>query len=370
MNLHLLWDEKITHRIIKIFEEVFPEENFFLFWSNNSIESYHFAYDDKYCQILKDNNTLHFDVTKVDKVIIHGLDIKKIEFCNKHLDKDVPVFWILWGTELYNGLLSKKGYELFYVKAKKKSFKEGLVNFLRKHGVVFSREKKILSFFNSNNVTMVCAEQEYNLLRKYYPRQTKYLKNKTDFFYYPIDEILGKDLKEKEAHGNIMMIGNSASLTNNHLYVFGLLNKLSLRNRKIVTPLSYGGNPSYKEEVMAVGRKFYGSNYTALTELLPLSDYNMLMATSEICIYGSWRQEAMGNIVISLYLGAKVFLSERNPLFEILQKKGLVLFSLEEITQEDIDTPLSIEDKRRNRELLWKSFNWEQLKRITYSLFK
>ena len=67
---------------------------------------------------------------------------------------------------------------------------------------------------------------------RYYPElQSKPWK---DFFYYPLDIILGKELMNSEVCGNSIMIGNSASGTNNHEYVMRILSKLDIGLRRVI----------------------------------------------------------------------------------------------------------------------------------------
>ena len=42
------------------------------------------------------------------------------------------------------------------------------------------------------------------------------------------------------------------------------------------------------------------------------------LLSADVFIYGNWRQEAVGNILIALFIGGKVFLDEKNPLLKIL----------------------------------------------------
>ena len=81
------------------------------------------------------------------------------------------------------------------------------------------------------------------------------------------------------------------------------------------------------------------------------------MLSSEICIFSNWRQEAAGNIRIALYLGAKVFMSEKSPFFHFLQEIGVNVFSLENMSQEDLDIPLDDESKKRNRDIIFNLYN-------------
>lgn len=370
MLLHLLWDEKITHRIIKTFETVFPGGNEFIYWYDASNRQ-HFAHEGTHCHVIHDQEDCPvIDYSKVSKVVIHGLDYYKVQFCRKHISSEIPVYWVLWGAELYNMLLFNRGYRLYYKDSPPITLKGRVGLFLKRLGLNSATDKTKLGFFKDRSVTMVCSRVEYDLFRSYYPKETLTLQNEPDYFYYPIDEILGDELMGAEAHGDVILVGNSASWTNNHEYVFDYLKKLRPEGKMIVTPLNYGGNDQYVGKISELGKKYFGDFYTPLTTYLPLKEYNKLMTRAEVCIYGSWRQEAMGNIVVALYLGAKVFMSDKSPLYCELKRKGLYLYKLEDISQQSLDTPLSPEQKSYNRNLLISTNTWDRLKDITYRIFK
>ena len=125
--------------------------------------------------------------------------------------------------------------------------------------------------------------------------------------------------------------------------------------------LRYNGNPAYKEAVIAKGAALIGPNFKPLLDFMPLADYNRLQASTSHAFFGNLRQEAVGNILIVLYLGAKVFLFRSNPVYEWMQSKGLKAFAIEELTQEELDTPLDPDTQRRNREILTSLYNRRRL---------
>lgn len=369
MNLHLLWDEKIANRIIDTFETVFPGKNYYIVWRYND-DAKRFVKQEGNVSIVGSQSEISIcNSEEIDKVIVHGLDIKKITFIETQISRDIPVFWILWGAELYNALVGPHGFKLYYKNHLKSTFRSRVGSALKRIGFKSKTDLAYLNFLASHDVTMVCAREEYDILRRYFPKETRNLKNESSFFYYPIDAILGKDLMDKEVDGNIILAGNSASFTNNHDYVFKYLKDLNLRDFKIVMPLSYGGSPEYINHINAIGKKLFGEKYIGLKDFLPLSDYNRLMLQAKVCIYGSWRQEAVGNIIIALYLGAKVFLPEKSPLFSIYRKRGIIIFSLENITEETLHTPLNAEERMNNRRILIETNNWERLQSITHKIF-
>lgn len=127
------------------------------------------------------------------------------------------------------------------------------------------------------------------------------------FTYYPIEYVVKND--ELRASGRHIFLGNSSSATNNHLEAFELLQNLGLGDRKVVTPLSYGC-PKYAKAIIKEGKKLLPDNFMPLTSFLPLEEYNKIISECGIVIMNHYRPQAVGNIITSLYLGAKVFLND------------------------------------------------------------
>lgn len=366
--LHLLWNEKVTPRIIKTFETVFPDQNDYIFWLHSAKEKKFFK-EAKNCYSIDEKNIFpDIDYTLYDKVIIHGLDNKKIDLCENKILKNVPIFWLWWGTDIYNTLLFNKGYKLYY--HPRPISKTGFIKKLLRHlGFEGKITRSILRFIKTREITALCYKQEYDLFRKYFPAATRNMKFQPGYFYYPIDEILGPELIHKRAKGNYILIGNSNSITNNHHYVFDIINNLNLKSKKIVVPLSYNGDDQHRISVITSGEKLFGNSFLPLTQFIPLNEYNEILTKAEVCLYGSWRQEAVGNIVISLYLGAKVFISKKSPLLEVFISQGLSVFPLESIDEKSIHEPLSKELKLKNRQIIINLNNWERLRELTFQIF-
>ena len=366
MILHLVHDEKIINRTIDIFEKVAPDENLFVVFTRHELK---FVKPHKNVITFKEYKN-YKGVKEFSSVIIHYLNSRKIRFVQDNIKNDIPIYWIIWGNDLYNKLLYPKGFELwdkestYYKKTKKSLISTQLEKIITKIKI-----RKIESFVSKRISSIVTdtTEIDYTMLVSYYPK----LKNIPwmDFFYYPIELILGQGMMQKWVEGNDIQIGNSASITNNHEYAMRFLSKVDLQERKVVAPLSYSGTKEYKETVKKVGRASFGENFIALEDFLPLEKYNQLMTSFGVAIYGNWRQEAIGNILISLYLGAKVFLPNVNPMMQWAKQHNLVVFELESISQHEIDTPLDEESRIQNRSIILKLYNLERLKSLIASNF-
>lgn len=368
MILHLVNDEKVINRTIDLFENAFPGENLFVVFSRRK--------DYKY--VRKGKNVLstgEFMVRKnqlsVNSILIHLLNTHKIHFLNKLNLQKVPIYWIIWGADLYNRLLQPKGFQLFDPKSKyqrKKRWKNLLYapvsclhNKIRAAQTVRFIKKRV------DYLVTDTTENDYEVFLSYYPQMKE--KPWKDFFYYPIDEVLGAELVKATSQGTNILIGNSASLTNNHEYAMDILSHFDLGNRKVIVPLSYSGKKESKEIVIQIGKLYWGDKFQPLLDFMPLHDYNALLVSVNVAIYGNWRQEAIGNILIVLYLGAKVFISYRNPVLEWARRHQLIVFELEEMTQADLDSPLSEREKLHNREILLSLYNKKRLSELIASLF-
>ncbi|UPT72121.1 MAG: TDP-N-acetylfucosamine:lipid II N-acetylfucosaminyltransferase [Flavobacterium sp. JAD_PAG50586_2] len=364
MILHLVHDEKIINRTIDIFETVTPGDNLYVVFTRHKPK---FVKQHKSVITFKEYESYN-GIKTFSSVIVHYLNSRKIRFVQKHIKNHIPIYWIIWGNDLYNKLLYPKGFELWDKESsyyKKKNFAGKLAE------KIISRIKtrKIESFVSKriSAIATDTTEIDYDMLINYYPK----LNNIPwmDFFYYPIEMILEQEMMQKWVDGNNIQIGNSGSTTNNHEYAMRFLSKLELQDRKIMVPLSYSGTKDYKETVKKAGKISFGDNFIPLDTFLPLQEYNQLMISFGVAIYGNWRQEAIGNILISLYLGAKIFLPSVNPVMQWAKHHKLAVFELESISQYEIDTPLDEASRIHNREILLQLYNLDRLKSLITSNF-
>lgn len=368
MKLHLVNDEKIINRTIDVFEEVFPEEN--LFVVTNKTTS--FKWVKKGINVLSRTEFLaRKNEYSFTEIYIHLLNRRKMDIVNSLSLETVSVYWIIWGLDLYNKLLAPKGFRmldtstLYYMRSRSGlkrlwfPLKEWQQKRVASQTVRFIKEKV-------DYIVTDTTDNDYQYLMKYYPE----LKCKPwkDFFYYPLDVILGQDLLNSQVTGTDIMIGNSASTTNNHEYVLNILSKLDISERRVVVPLSYSGKKEYVESVIQTGKRLLGENFIPLLNFMPLVEYNNLQASICVALFGNWRQEAIGNIIVALYLGAKVFLSSVNPVYEWAQSHGLIVFELEKLSQQDLDTPLEEDIKMKNRNILKSLYTKERMCQLIKAL--
>lgn len=405
MILHLANDEKIIGRTMEIFEEVYPFGNLWVITNRSckkdlstiqpTPKTEHLLLGRK--EFLKDvkgnisavvercgestglsENSLPGNGLSGSRVniLIHLLNPRKINIV-RQIQKALPatcnvkIYWIIWGLDLYNKLLAPAGFEMFtsdnvYSGLFDKSF--GAFN-----RIGAAKEAKSTVKFIEKSVDYIVTdttESDYSQLVKYYPQLAA--KPWKDFFYYPIDTILGelyyRPLPDNSCKETVM-VGNSASRTNNHKYLLALLSQFDLGGKKVVVPLSYSGRARYVNEVVAYGKKEV-EGFVPLMKFMPLDEYNRLQSSTAVALFGNLRQEAIGNIMIALYMGAKVFLFESNPVYEWAATHNLKVYPMSALSQVELDTLLPAEDAEHNRSVLRELYSKRRMIQLIKELFE
>jgi len=360
--LHLIPDDKVTQTAIDIFEKYNPENNLFVVsLASPSDKEFRMTKKQDCVKCFNTDNT-EINWSEIQLVIVHYLSLGWIDWLNRNMPSHVPVLWIVWGGDLYETYLTHRGFKLL---DENNSFNK----FLKKPGIdimamlreIYHRYK--YESFIRNKLTYISTTPgELSLLQKYI--RTKHLVENVPFSYYPIDLILGDELLHKQVCGHKILVGNSAAETNNHEMIFRLLSDIGVQDQQYVVPFSYGAKGEYKDMVRRTVEKLNFRNVEFLDHFMKLSAYNEVLLECGICLFGSYRQQAWGNILVSLFLGAKVYLSSNNPLLQLSRQIGFVIFELESIDKSFLE-PLTDSERRRNHDLCLTQFTEGKIQEYT-----
>lgn len=366
--LHLATDEKFINAANHIFEEAFPGKNHFVIVQPPANPRLKYVKLEPNCQLSVQGPGLWKELLSLASryavVVLHGLDsLKSKVFLNDgHKGKYV---WMIWGAEVYNNEVCGTSY---LGPATSKLASELSEQWLLGHvkdiyrklrygqaGMGESVDPKWV-IRNIANVGIL-HEEEISQFKEMavINRDAAHVR----FTYYPI-EFVFKDTAMRVQEANILL-GNSASLTNNHVEAIDLLSRLQLGNRKVYIPLSYG-DARYGKAVASYAARRLGDSAVGLDEYLPLNRYNELMSGCGIVIVNAYRQQAVGNILAALYLGAKVYLNN-TTVYRFLKRIGCAVFSVEAdlLGKKDALELLSREVAERNRAILLNEFSMERV---------
>jgi len=136
--------------------------------------------------------------------------------------------------------------------------------------------------------------------------------------------------KEPEAALKVLL-GNSGKLTNKHLEVLSWLSAYKGENIKVICPLGYPQQSSYKNEVIKKGRRLLKDKFVPLMNIIPKSEYNSLLESIDIFISNARRQQGMYCVFSCLLSGKKVYLSTVSPVYEMMTKWGIKVFDVRDI---------------------------------------
>lgn len=361
-------DEKVITRTIESFDSVLPNQNkYVIIIPNLDYECMHVKLETpNVYRVVYDSDLFWSVIGELDKykeIIIHFMTDNAVEFVNRIEHPNIT--WMTWGADLYNELLVKRGFTLYAnpLIEYKGNWLVRRLRYMNNH--IFNKKCDITKRLNAvSKIRNMCVNSgDYELLQKYYPEVGE--KFRKHYFYYPIEEIIPTFLIENVVLGNDIMVGNSAALTNNHVSIYKRLSKLRLNSRKIVSPLSYGGD---NKEVLKQGVKILGERFVPLIDFVPLEEYNRLLLTIRTYIFGSYRQQAMGNIIVALFLGAAVFIDKRNTISSRLKEIGCVFFYIDEL-EDKIDYRLTKSEIEQNRRRLIENYGKDKQEKLIVDSF-
>ena len=369
MILHLVHDDKVVPRMISQFERTCPGNNIFLCVMRGC--------DNNQLTFLKDNPNViksGSDVEKnipwkeINKICIHYLSFSKLRylwklgFKHNHLHK-CKIIWFIWGGDIFE-ILERKGFKLYsdnnsFLQIRKSNIKTEKSFDFRLTGVLTRILENVSYFarchFIDKRIDYILCSSKY--LYELYSSYINFssCKELLNYSYYPIEDTLGS-LFGMEVKGNSIIIGNSASESNNHEYVLDYIENINLGNRIIYVPLSYGKDTAYIKIIEEKYSKL--PNTVILKEFLPLEEYHKLLINCSTFIYGNFRPEAWGNILVALYLGGKVYISEKSVYSKSLKAAGYKFFITEEI-KDTYNIELTEDEKKNNRRIAMETSSRE-----------
>lgn len=366
--LHLISDHQVIERTLGVYEKVFPGCNEILVF-NAQGKPFKRLKGDYEGRVVDKNNlsslARSYDYSNITHIIAHYMSMDKIDFI-KFVPRHIHVSWELYGYDLYNQFLYPMGLKIYSEETYKYTkypfiyhYFEPLFNLLltikgAKYRFKWQKKQQFKYITKRVDSLQYCCKYDAKYVEDFACRSIP----SYEIFNYSLDEVLG-DLEGHSFYtGKDILVGNSASLSNNHLYVINFLKNIKLsEGSQIIVPLSYGGTEKYAKKVASEYLKAFPKRVEILKEYMPLHEYNKMFLTLKAVILSAWRQESQGTAIMAFYLGIKVFMSERSPLYKWFVDCGFIVFTIENITTESIEQQLSYDEKEHNRQLVVERYS-------------
>lgn len=359
---HFIIDDKFPDAAYRLFEKASPGCNDFYIYS-----------PDKNLKYVKDipvifisrfafkNPFFMKSLEKYDFIVLHSLT-KFNQALVSHSNEKLKFVWIGMGYDYYDLIYDSK--EALYLKKTDAIAQKFDNNIIYKKSWLKELGKKIIyknkckkEVVKRINYFSPVLENEYSMLRKRFDSKfPKYVR----WNYGMTTKLVDGDSNKNRVTGQNILLGNSASFTNNHIEVMDFLKHIDLNGKKIICPLSYG-NDGYGDYIASKGADDFGDDFVSIREFMPYDEYMEMINSCSNVIMNHLRQQAVGNVAAMLFMGAKVFLNKVNPLHEHYITHGVKLFTIEQLYAEPeiLDAPLSEEDIENNRAIL-KSLSGSQ----------
>jgi len=372
MNLHIIVDDEVIDIAYRVFEETSPGNNLFLLVEGKK----NIAYSIKKTPIevvskqtfLSENFTK--TLIKFDMIIIHSMNNLNLNFITK-IPINIKLVWIGWGFDYYD-LITKGDENRLLLPLTKALFDKNTNRYFQKisqkmkilvKSIIINKKNCKSEVINRVDFFSPVLYEDYELVKKSLPNFTpKYI----PWNYGTLEDDMIRGFEETTIKGNNILLGNSASYQNNHLDIFRLLSTIDIQNRKIISPLSYG-DPLYRDTIINCGKTYWGDQFDPVVDWMSIDTYINLISTCSVVIMNHLRQQALGNTIIMMHLGAKIFLNKESPVYHFLKKEGAYIFSIEELESE-INTRLNDSQVNHNRCILRRHFSRDTILKKTRNL--
>lgn len=356
--LHISHDEKFIDRGLSYFYE---DERIFnsLLLVTDKDKNEHVLTSEDYKLRTENSADIKLIAVNYDVIVFHSLSsyfLRAIE----DIDGKFLV-WIGFGYDYYD-LVYKTKYHMM-MNETKKFYIERVSSLdsatLDKQIAEATFPYKKIELIKRINMFCPVLLNEYHLLHKY----VEYLPEYSCWNYvYEEFEHMFKD--GCFSANKSIIVGNSADPSNNHLDILEKIKKIKFDDDiKLITPLSYG-NEKYADELELEFSAFFGSSYVSLRDFISLKDYYNILLSANTCIMAHKRQQGLGNLIMMLKLGYRIFMNEDSPAYLFLRDNGIIVYPLGmiDVFAERITEPLELSVKYRNSRLISEIFSYERNK--------
>ncbi|WP_055413236.1 TDP-N-acetylfucosamine:lipid II N-acetylfucosaminyltransferase [Nonlabens sp. YIK11] len=306
----------------------------------------------------------------VDFIFIHylsAISIKKI--LGHHFEK--PLIWFFWGGDafnlgkFYNEFLTNNAIKLRRNLAWKRSISEGF-NVTVKTELPFVIDKflygkETLKAIQSFDKIVPIMPGDSSLLLSYYDLTVN------SFHLNYVNPTL--DRPPSFTHGVNILLGNSASYTNNHMEIIDFLAAMDLSNRQVIIPLNYG-DMDYALAVQSYAENKLGDIAYPLMDFLPFNEYQDLLASCSVVIMNHKRQQALGNIIQALYSGSKIVLRSESTVFKYLLENGFVIEDMDQLNLKSLDHEDQIHNSNLCQSVFGKKRQHDRVRELLKELLR
>ena len=204
------------------------------------------------------------------------------------------------------------------------------------------------------NKVLLMVDHDYDVLKSIFNINSKsYYILQVPADFYEINHIdfsnIINNYNEKPAKYCIL-VGNSATIENQHKEIFDILKDKITDDFKIIVPLSYG-DENYKQEIIKYGEKCFGNSFMPILKYLTIEEYVGLLSCCDVALFNNNRQQAMGNIVLLANLKKKIYIRNDTSLWNYYKELGLIFNDINTLKKETLNEILMTNTQNVNNNI-------------------
>lgn len=365
--LHIIPDDKFWQAPVNIFGQT-ECENEFVCVVSSDCKSFSYIATDKIKMVQEMETGRLWMRSDVDVFMFHSLSSRYYDYVLS-VPKSKKVIVASWGFDIY---YSQEGCPPIIPLEVYKPMTKRLMQQVDRLPVGTRLKRKIKEILHKKKYLKIKEKKERNIaiwtdkqkkvieridyFSSVLPIEYEMMKTNPSFRaeYFPF-QYTGRHTADKQIRidvnkANDILLGNSAGPSNNHLDVLHLLKERKINN-KLYVPMAYG-EERYRKcvEDYLLANKW---NCFIQKEMMLRADYIETLSNCRVGVFGHVRQQSLGNVVLCLLQGSKVFLYKDSVAYKYFKSIGCIVFSIDdELTQEAISAPLSEDEIQLNKSRL------------------
>lgn len=287
-------------------------------------------------------------------IVLHGIFWPFDEEIIKATPDSVKIVWYFWGGEIYShkdvmlsflAPFTKLLYRLHLLK-KGQTYEESLAWRLP------------LDLYKRINYCITSEYEEYEYAKLYTHSDMNFLW----YTCYSVEDTVC-DLINCRSKGDKVLFCNSAAIENNMFDAALRLSRPKYRkligDRQVIMPMGYG-MPWVKNLMLKYGPKAF-RNFKPIVDFIPRDQYNQMMTDCSTLILPYHSPAGQGNIITALWLGMRVYISEKSIAYKYFKRIDAKVYSFESDFIKYGCEPLSDDLVEHNRNILSNIYGSENV---------
>lgn len=330
MNLHITTGDKFLQGFISNQKQYVPvSENLYYHVQNRSISEHCFT--DQQIKVLTlpslQEQLISLQNANCKHVIFHSLPTHFQKYLLPLIRKDILITWIFYGYEYYH----RRNIIEEYLQPRTKSYYRSF----RNPNLFQMKVLHFLDFIEDADINYQNDLGRINRFAHWNIEEYKLIKDRFGLYqmeFVPFSMGARGHLIVPDCRSNYLLLGHSGAITVNHLDGLQALKHQLLESfDRVIIPMSYGANKSYKARIEEAARNKLGDKAIVIDKFIDRDSYFNLLSRVKLAWMPQLRGMAGGNALFCLRNNIPIVMPEKSIMFKYFKAHGVHVFSMDHI---------------------------------------